>query len=80
MTDAGLRRLADWLHQRQMRVRAFAEETQPREPTDPRLARDGMRLRGIPAVGPLSHGSAIPGTRPDVEVVRRWGRWQGRRG
>ena len=76
MTDAGLRRLALWLHQRQKRVQVFAVETELR---DSRPALDGMRLRGIPAVGPLSRGSAIPGTRPDLEVVRRWGRWQGRR-
>lgn len=58
-----------WLHQRQVRVQVFAGEQ--RDPADPRLALDGLRLRGVPIVGRASAGGAIPGTRPDVEIVRR---------
>ena len=59
-------------------VRAALEAGEEPPPNPRARANDPGRLRGIPAVGGRgSAGGAIPGTRPDIEAIRRLSRQGG---
>lgn len=68
----GLRALTLWMHQRN--ARDFAVEEMVSDPSDHRIAPrsgegDAQRMRCIPV---MAHGvsGVIPGTRPDLAVLR----------
>jgi hypothetical protein len=52
------------------RVRKAVDEGEEPEPNPRAEPLDPARLRGIPAVGRLSGGSATKGTRPDHAILR----------
>ena len=73
--------LASWLRRRELYLEAEAQvarvvresgaEATP-HPNGPAYAADRWALRGVPAVGGKDWpGSAIPGTQPEAELLRR---------
>lgn len=67
MTDAALRELALWLHQRHARATAFVAEPADQHPHAAKLPGDPMALRGIPVIG-HGIGGTSPGTNPETAV------------
>lgn len=67
MTDAALRELARWLHQRHARTTTYIDTPAEQHPHASKLPGDPMALRGIPVIG-HGIGGTSPGTNPASAV------------